>query len=88
MTDETDTAGDATYRVTAGELRQFVESLESSNGRIANEQAHKKEIKAAAKAKGYDGKALDELVRLRAADPGKVAEFETQLELYKTTMGM
>lgn len=49
-----DTATDATYRVTADELRQFIERferLEAEKKDIADQQ---KEVMAEAKARGYN----------------------------------
>ena len=53
MIEENDKPGDATYRVTADELRQFIERferLEMEKKDIADQQ---KEVMAEAKARGY-----------------------------------
>ena len=88
MTDETDTAGDATYRVTADELRQFVERIERLDSEKKDLADQRKDVFAEAKARGYDGPALTALIKLRAADPDKVSEFEALVEMYKQAMGM
>lgn len=88
MTDETDTAGDATYRVTAGELRQFVERIERLDSEKKDLADQRKDVFAEAKTRGYDGPALTALIKLRAADPDKVSEFEALVEMYKQAMGM
>ena len=77
-----------TYRVTAQELRQFIESLERLEVEkkvIADQQ---KEVMADAKGRGYDVKVLRKLVNIRRRDEGEVAEEEAILELYKEALGM
>ncbi|MEH6504974.1 MAG: DUF2312 domain-containing protein [Sulfitobacter litoralis] len=88
MTDQPDTAGDATYRVTANELRQFVERIERLDAEKKDLADQRKDVFAEAKARGYDGPALTALIKLRAADPDKVSEFEALVEMYKQAMGM
>ncbi|MEM9583694.1 MAG: DUF2312 domain-containing protein [Pseudomonadota bacterium] len=79
---------DSTYRVTAGELRQFVERferLEMEKKDLADQQ---KEVMAEAKGRGYDTKVLRKLVALRKRDPQDISEEEAVLELYKEALGM
>ena len=76
------------YRVTAEELRQFIERLERFEVEkkvIADQQ---KEVMADAKGRGYDVKVLRKLVNIRRRDEGEVAEEEAILELYKEALGM
>ena len=76
------------YRVTAGELRQFVERyerLESERKDIAEQM---KEVMAEARARGYDVKVLKKLIALRKRDSSEVSEEEAILELYKQALGM
>lgn len=76
------------YRVTAEELRQFIERLERLEVEkkvIADQQ---KEVMADAKGRGYDVKVLRKLVNIRRRDEGEVAEEEAILELYKEALGM
>ncbi len=87
-TDETSPAGRDSYRVTAGELRQFIERferLEQEKKDIAEQQ---KEVMAEAKARGYDTKVMRKLVALRKRDPEDISEEEAVLELYKEALGM
>ena len=84
--DETTTTD--SYRVTAGELRQFVERferLEQEKKDIADQQ---KEVMAEAKARGYDTKVMRKLVALRKRDPEDISEEEAVLQLYKEALGM
>ena len=78
----------SSYRVTADELRQFIERferLEVGKKDIADQQ---KEVLAEAKGRGYDVKVLRKIVTLRRRDESEVAEEEAVLELYKEALGM
>ncbi len=85
----TDTgSADASYRVTADELRQFIERyerLEQEKGDIADAQ---KEVMAEAKGRGYDTKVLRKVIALRKRDKDDIAEEEAVLEMYKEALGM
>ena len=79
---------DSSYRVTADELRQFVERyerLEIEKKDIADQQ---KEIMAEAKSRGYDTKVLRKIVALRKRDINDIAEEEAVLAMYKQALGM
>ena len=82
-----DTVQDS-YRVTAEELRQFVERferLEIEKKDIADQQ---KEVMAEAKSRGYDTRIMRKIVSLRKRDLEEVAEEEAVLSMYKTALGM
>ena len=84
----TETAADQSYRVTADELRQFIERferLEAEKKDIADQQ---KEVMAEAKARGYDTRVMRKVVALRKRDRDEVAEEEAVLEMYKEALGM
>lgn len=84
----TETTGEETYRVTAGEIRQFIERferLEIEKKAIADQQ---KEVMAEAKSRGYDTGVLRKIVALRKMDPQDVSETEAVLDLYKEALGM
>lgn len=77
-----------TYRVTADELRQFIERyerLESEKKDIADQQ---KEVMAEAKGRGYCIRALRAIISLRKLDKDEASERESILELYKQALGM
>ena len=79
---------DTTYRVTADELRQFIERyerLEAEKKDIADQQ---KEVMAEAKARGYDTKVMRKVIALRKRDSDEIAEEEAVLEMYKQALGM
>jgi len=83
-----DAIGDATYKVTANDLRQFVERIErlDADKRDVAEQA--KEVMAEAKARGYDTKVLRKVIALRKRKPDDVAEEQAVLDLYTSALGM
>ena len=76
------------YRVTAGELRQFVERYERLEAERRDLADQMKEVLAEARARGYDVKVLRKLIALRKRDSAEVSEEEAILELYKEALGM
>lgn len=94
MTDQSTTPdvveqpGDATYRVTAGELRQFVERIERLDAEKKDLAEQQKEVMAEAKARGYDTKVLRKVIALRKRDADDIAEEEAVIEMYKEALGM
>lgn len=85
---ENDNAIEANYRVTADELRQFIERyehLEAEKKDIADQQ---KEVMAEAKARGYDTGVMRKIIALRKRDPDDIAEEEAVLEMYAQALGM
>ena len=79
---------DTSYRVTADELRQFIERIERLDAEKKDIADQQKEVMAEAKGRGYDIKVLRKLVSLRRRDEGEIAEEEAILELYKEALGM
>ncbi|AXI47066.1 hypothetical protein C1J03_14200 [Sulfitobacter sp. SK012] len=86
--DVTETPGDATYRVTANELRQFVERIERLDSEKKDLAEQQKEVMAEAKARGYDTKVLRKVIALRKRDKDDIAEEEAVLDMYKEALGM
>ncbi len=85
--DETE-GSPSSYRVTADELRQFIERferLEMEKKDIADQQ---KEVMAEAKARGYDTKVMRKVIALRKREPDDIAEEEAVLDMYKQALGM
>ncbi len=88
MDDIVEDEGATQYKVTAGELRQFVERyerLEQEKKDIADQQ---KEVMAEARGRGYDVRVLKKLIALRKRDSSEVSEEEAILELYRQALGM
>lgn len=76
------------YRVTADELRQFIERyerLEAEKKDIAEQQ---KEVMAEAKGRGYDTKVMQKIIALRKRTPDDIAEEAAILEMYAAALGM
>ncbi|AVO39559.1 DUF2312 domain-containing protein [Pukyongiella litopenaei] len=84
----TDTVTDATYSVTAGELRSFIERVERLEAEKKDIAEQQKEVMAEAKARGYDTKVMRKIIALRKRDANDIAEEEAVLELYKEALGM
>ena len=83
----TENSGEA-YRVTADELRQFIERFENLEIEKRNIADQQKEVMAEAKSRGYDTKILRKLVVLRKRDLQDIAEEEAVLDMYKSALGM
>ena len=84
MNDVTDT----TYRVTADELRQFIERIERLDAEKADIADQQKEVMAEAKSRGYDTKVMRKLVAIRKRDKDDLAEEEAVLDMYRQALGM
>ena len=82
-----DTVPDS-YRVTAEELRQFVERFERLEIEKKDISDQQKEVMAEAKSRGYDARIMRKIVSLRKRDLEEVAEEEAVLSMYKTALGM
>jgi uncharacterized protein (UPF0335 family) len=76
------------YRVTADEIRQFVERFERLEAEKADIADQQKEVMAEAKARGYDTKALRKIIALRKREPDDIAEEQAILEMYAEALGM
>ena len=76
------------YRVTASELRQFVERLEKLDAEKKDLADLMKEVMAEAKGRGYDTKVIRKLVALRKRDKDDIAEEDAILEMYREALGM
>ena len=79
---------EANYRVTAEELRQFIERFERLEQEKKDLAEHQKEVMAEAKARGYDVKVMRKIIALRKRDKDDIAEEEAVLEMYKEALGM
>lgn len=81
-------SSDAAYRITADELRQFVEQIESLEAEKKDISEQIKEIYAETKARGYDAKAVRTIISLRKRDKDDLAEEQAILDIYKEALGM
>jgi uncharacterized protein (UPF0335 family) len=76
------------YRVTAGELRQFIERFERLDAEKKDIADQQKEVMAEAKSRGYDTKVIRKVIALRKRDKDDISEEESVLEMYKDALGM
>lgn len=83
-----ESAPDSSYRVTASELRQFVERLERLEMEKKDIADAQKEVMAEAKGQGYDTKVIRKVIALRKRSKDDISEEEAVLEMYKEALGM
>jgi uncharacterized protein (UPF0335 family) len=77
-----------TYRVTADELRTFIERIEHLDAGKKDLAEQQKEVMAEAKGRGYDTKVIRTIVAQRKREADDIAEEEAVLEMYKQALGM
>lgn len=80
-------SGDA-YRVTADELQQLVEQVESLEAEKRGTSDLIRDVYAEAKARGYDTKVMRKLIALRKRKPDAVAEENAIMQMYGQALGM
>ncbi len=79
---------DTAAEVSAAELRQFVERIEASRARQADEKEVEKEIFAELKGRGYMSRPVRTVIKERAMNPDALAEEQAVLEMYRAALGM
>ena len=85
----TETATNAeSYKVTADELRQFIERIERLDSEKKDLAEQQKEVMAEAKGRAYDTKLIRKIVALRARDANDIAEEDALMEMYREALGM
>jgi uncharacterized protein (UPF0335 family) len=82
MTDNT------TYRVTAEELRQFIERVERLDAEKKDIAEATKKVLAEAKGRGYDPALMRKIVALRKRNSDDIANEECVMDTYKEALGM
>lgn len=75
-------------RATADELRQFIERYEHLEAEKHELSEWQKSVMSEAKARGYDTKAMRQIIALRKKSPDEIAEEEAVLEMYREALGM
>lgn len=81
-------SNDTSYRVTADELRQFIERFERMDAEKADIAEQQKEVMAEAKGRGYDTKVMRKIIAMRKRTSDDLAEEEAVLEMYREALGM
>lgn len=79
---------DTSYRVTASELRQFIERFERLDVGKKDLADQQKEVMAEAKGRGYDTAVLRKIVAVRKRDKDDLAEEAAVMEMYTEALGM
>ncbi|MCG7520874.1 DUF2312 domain-containing protein [Ruegeria sp. Ofav3-42] len=85
---EFDEAKDKAHRVTAAELRSFIERIERLDAEKKDIAEQQKEVMAEAKARGYDTKIMRKVIALRKRDKDDIAEEQAVLDMYTEALGM
>ena len=76
------------YRAHVAELRGFIERIERLQDEMALIAEQIRDVKAEAKASGYDTRAMTEVLRLRRKDRTKASEEEAMRAFYIDLMGI
>jgi uncharacterized protein (UPF0335 family) len=76
------------YRITADELRQFIERYERLEAEVKNLKDNQKEIMVEAKGRGYDTKVIRKIVSLRKRNRDDIANENAITEMYMEALGM
>ena len=76
------------YEVTASELRQLIERVERLEQEKADVASQIKEVFAESKSRGFDNKALRQIIKERSRDKDSLAEEQAVLDLYREALGM
>jgi uncharacterized protein (UPF0335 family) len=74
--------------VAADELKQFVERIERLEEEKAGIAGDIKDVFAELKGRGFDSKAIRQILRIRKQDRAERQEQEAILELYMQALGM
>lgn len=83
-----DAAKNTAYRVTADELRSFVERFESLEVDRKDLAGQQKEVMAEAKGRGYDTAAIRRIIAHRKVDPAEATERQAVFDLYCEALGI
>lgn len=76
------------YRVTADELRQFIERIERLDAEKKDLAEQSKEVFAEAKGRGYDTKVMRTVIARRKRERDDLAEEAAVMEMYEEALGM
>lgn len=82
------TADVADTGVAAEELKQFIERLERLEEEKTGIAGDIKEVFAELKGRGFDAKAVRQILRIRKKDQAELQEEEAILDLYMQALGM
>lgn len=86
--DNSTVSGREEYDVAAGELRSFLERVEQLEVEKAELAEGIKQVFKEAGGRGYDGKTMRKILRLRRMTPEQRQEEDALLGTYKSALGM
>lgn len=75
-------------RLTAQELRSFVERYERLQAEKDNLTDDQRQLMLEARGRGYDTKIIKKIITLRKKDPSEISEEQAVLEMYLEALGM
>lgn len=76
------------YKISAGELLQFIERWEHLEAERKEIVAQQKEVMAEAKGRGYDPKAMRKVISARQKTPDQRAEEDAVFGMYAEAVGL
>jgi uncharacterized protein (UPF0335 family) len=77
-----------TYEITAAELRQYIERIETLEEEKKGIADDIKSVYSEAKGQGYDTKIVKQIIRLRRMEKAARDEEEALLDTYKSALGL
>ncbi|MDN5247706.1 MAG: DUF2312 domain-containing protein [Wolbachia endosymbiont of Tyrophagus putrescentiae] len=77
-----------TIRVTADELKNYIERIEKLEQEKKDVQDHIRDVYAKAADEGFDTKVMKQIIKLRKMDDDDREEQEALLDVYKRALGM
>ena len=77
-----------TYEITAAELRQYIERIETLEDEKKGIADDIKSVYSEAKGQGYDTKIVKQIIRLRRMEKAARDEEEALLDTYKSALGL
>ncbi len=88
MSEIGDNSGDRSFKVTASELRGFIEQYERLEAEKTELGEQMGDVKRDAKSRGYDMKAFAAVLRRRKQDRAEVQELDAVINLYEDALGV
>lgn len=74
--------------IKSGDLRGYIQRIENLDTEIEGLREDIKAIKSDAKAKGFNVKIINQILKIRKRDANELEEEEILLDLYKRALGM
>ena len=88
MNNQIESFNESETGIPASELRSFIERIERLDSEKAAIGDDIKDVFTELKGRGYDSKAVRQILKLRKIDPDERTEQEAIVETYMTALGM